>query len=171
MDSVTAIVILRLLHIVIGAAWLGAVVMVTFFISPTVRATGAVGGQFVGALMQRTHLPIWLLAAGAITILSGGALYGMFYAGIPWDALGPHVAYGVGGILALVAFAIGFFLSRPLGARFAALSKALASQGAPPNAAQVAERDALSARLGTLGLVIALLLLAATALMAVGRYL
>ena len=85
--------------------------------------------------------------------------------------LGPHVAYGVGGILALLAFVIGFFFSRPVGARFATLSKTMASQGAPPTPAQAAERDALSARLGTLALVTALLLIAATALMAVGRYL
>ena len=57
------------------------------------------------------------------------------------------------------------------GARFAALSKAMASQGAPPTPAQVAERDALSARLAALALVNTLLLIAATALMAVGRYL
>jgi len=170
MDSVTAIIILRLLHIVIGAAWLGAVVLMTFFLTPTIRAMGPIGGQFVGALMQRTHLPVWLLGAGAITILSGLGLYWMFYAGIAWDALGPHVAYGVGGILALFAFALGFLFSRPAGARFAALSKTIASQGAPPSPAQIAERDALSGRLATFALVNTFLLIGAAALVAVARY-
>ena len=59
----------------------------------------------------------------------------------------------VGGILAILAFVIGFLFSRPAGARFAALAKTMASQGAPPSPAQIAERDALSARLASLALV------------------
>ena len=172
MDSVTAIIILRLLHVVIGAAWLGAVVMMTFFLSPTVRAMGPVGGQFVGALMQRTHLPVWLLAAGAITILSGLGLYWMFYAGI---------ALGCPSVRTSPTASAGSSRSSPLPSASSSrgrperasprLSKAIASQGAPPSAAQAAERDALSRRLAALALVNALLLIAATALMAVGRYL
>ena len=143
--------------------------MMTFFLAPTVRATGPVGGQFVGALMQRTRLSAWLLGAGVVTLLTGSALYWMFYAGIAWDAVGPHVTYGIGGISAILAFAVAFFFTRPTAARFAALGRVMASQGPAP--AQAAERDALSARLRTLALVNSALVISATALMAVGRYL
>lgn len=55
MDSEGAILVLRLLHIVAGVFWVGAAITVTFFTMPVVRATGAVGGEFWGQFMARSH--------------------------------------------------------------------------------------------------------------------
>lgn len=170
MDSPTLIIILRLLHVVVGALWVGAGIMMAFFILPTVRATGAVGSQFAGALMQQSRLAAWLAAAAVITILSGAALYGMFYADLPWDSFGPHIAYGIGGLLALIVFALGALVSGRTARRLAALGKAIAAQGSPPKPAQAAERDRLSVRITTVSFINAALLLLSIALMAVGRY-
>ena len=67
----TLIIILRLLHLTSGAFWVGGAIVTAFFLLPTVKATGPVGGQFAGALIQRTRLPDWLTAAGIISVLSG----------------------------------------------------------------------------------------------------
>ena len=171
MDSQTLIIILRLLHVVVGAFWLGAGVTMAFFVLPTVRKTGAAGGQFAAALMQRSGLAAAFAAAGVITILSGAALYGMFYADLTWDSFGPHVVYGIGGLLALIVFVVGALVSGRTARRLAALGKEITAQGSPPTPAQAAARDGLSARITAVTTVNAALLILSAALMAVGRYL
>jgi uncharacterized membrane protein len=168
MDSIALIIILRLLHVVIGAFWFGGVIITAFFLLPTVRATGPIGGQFVGALMQRTHLADVLIWAGVVTVVSGALLYWNFYAGAP--LAGPTLVYMVGAIAALIALGLGFAIARPTAARLGATGKAIQAQGAPPTPAQAAERDTLMARLSSVAAINAALLIVTVSCMAIGRY-
>ncbi|HET7715302.1 MAG TPA: hypothetical protein VFK86_06715 [Bauldia sp.] len=166
----TIIIILRVIHIVAGAIWLGGAVTVAFFLLPTVKATGPVGGQFIGALVQRTHLPEWLLALGVVNIIAGLILYWDLYVGVPWDTFGPPGVYAIGGVLAVLVVVFGFAIARPTADRLAGLGKAIQAQGSPPTPAQAADREALLARLTGVVSLNAILLIITGALMAIGRY-
>lgn len=64
------IITLRLVHILLGAVWVGTVVFNTFFLAPAIAEVGPDGGKIIGALQRRgmmTFLP--LVALG--TIVSG----------------------------------------------------------------------------------------------------
>jgi uncharacterized membrane protein len=168
MEGTGLVIILRLIHILVGAFWVRGAIVTAFFLVPTVKATGPVGGQFVGALVQRTHLPEWLTAAGLITVLSGVWLYWIFYAGRSWDGF-PQVVYGIRAIFAVVSLVIGFAVARPAAARMGELGKKIAEQGAPPTAEQAAERGRLQNRLTNVGMLNSMLVLLAVAAMAIGR--
>jgi uncharacterized membrane protein len=170
MDSPTVIIILRIIHIVAGAFWVGGAATTAFFLLPTVKATGPVGGQFAGALIQRTHLPEWLTAAGVLAVLSGLLLYWDFYAGLAWDGFQPQVVIGIGGLLAILSLVLGVFVSRPTAARMGAVGKAIQTQGTPPTPTQVAERDMLLARLTNFAMINAGLVVITAVCMAIGRY-
>ena len=170
MDSPSVIIILRILHILAGAFWLGGAVTTAFFLLPTVKATGPVGGQFAGALIQRTHLPEWLTAAGGVAVLSGLLLYWDFYAGLAWTGFEPQVVIGIGGLFAIASLAIAFFVSRPTADRMAAVGKAIQAQGTPPTPMQLAERDRLLVRLTNFAMLNAVLVVITATCMAIGRY-
>jgi uncharacterized membrane protein len=170
MDSPSAIIILRVIHIVAGAFWLGGSVTTAFFLLPTVKATGPAGGQFAGALIQRTHLPDWLTAAGIASVLSGLLLYWDFYVGLAWTGFEPQVVIGIGGILAIISLAVGFLVSRPTASRMGAVGKAMQAQGTPPTPEQITERDRLLGRLTNFAIVNAALVVITAACMAIGRY-
>src|SRR3954451_23799265 len=139
--SDTVIAILRLIHIVFGTFWVGGAIVTAFFILPTVKATGPIGGQFAGQLMARTRLPMVLTAAGGITVLAGFILYGMKWAGTGF--VGPAVYYSIGGAIAIVVMILGGAVARPTADKLAGLGQKIAGQGSPPTAEQNAERARL----------------------------
>ena len=170
MFSLTIIIVLRILHILSGVFWVGGAVTTAFFLLPTVKATGPIGGQFAGALVQRTHLPEWLTAAGGVSVLSGLLLYWNFYAGLAWTGFEPQVVIGIGGLLAIISLVIGFFVSRPTADRMAAVGRAIQAQGTPPTPPQLAERGRLLLRLTKFATVNAVLVVITATCMAIGRY-
>ena len=169
MGNIT-IVVLRIIHIAAGAFWLGGSVTTAFFLLPTVKATGPIGGQFAGALMQRTRLPEWLTVAGAVAVVTGLLLYWNFYAGLAWTGFEPQVVIGIGGLVAILSLAIGFLFSRPTAGRMSILGKTIQSQGTPPTPVQLAESQELLARLTRLAAVNAILVVITAICMAIGRY-
>jgi uncharacterized membrane protein len=170
MEGTGLIVILRLIHILVGGFWVGGAIVTAFFLLPTVKATGPIGGQFAGALIQRTHLPEWLTVAGLITVLSGVWLYWIFYAGLPWNGFFRQVVYGMGALFAVAALIIGFAVAKPTAARMSELGEAIAKQGAPPTAEQSAERSHLLNKLTNVAMLNSVLILITLATMAIGRY-
>jgi hypothetical protein len=166
--NILIVEILRLIHIGVGVFWVGGVIITGFFLLPTIKATGAVGGQFGGQLIARTRLPTVLTAAGGITVLAGLVLYGMQWAGGGFS--GPAAIFAIGGLFALVALGLGSAIAKPAGDKLGALGRAIAAQGSPPTAEQNAERGRLLDRLTSVGKLNAVLLLIAVACMAVARY-
>jgi hypothetical protein len=167
--SNSVIAILRLIHIVVGAFWVGGVITTAFFLLPTVKATGPIGGQFAGQLMARTRLPTVLTAAGGLTVLAGLILYGGVWAGTGFS--GPAAYYAIGGVFAIIAIILGAAIARPAADKLVALGRTLAGQGTPPTAEQSAERERLMNRLTSTSQINAVLVVIAVAFMAVARYL
>jgi hypothetical protein len=167
------IVVLRLLHIVCGALWVGFAVFTAFYLLPAVTDTGPDGGKVVAALQRRgllTILPI--LALG--TILPGLWLYWHVSGGFsgPFMRSRFGMAIGTGAAVALVAYVIGMTVSRPVMGRIGTLMQSMATM-TDDKARQAAMQEIgrLRARAALAGRVVGWMLLFAVGAMAVARYL
>jgi uncharacterized membrane protein len=65
------LITLRIVHIVAGIFWVGGALMMTFFISPTTRATEEAGQKFLGHLMNNLKLSQRLASAAGLSLLAG----------------------------------------------------------------------------------------------------
>jgi hypothetical protein len=166
-------IILRLLHIVLGAIWVGIIVFNAVFLGPTVAELGPDGGKVMGAL-QRRGMMTFLPTIGLLTLLTGLWLFWIVSLGFDPAYLrsGPGHAFGTGGLLAIIGFLLGIAVMRPAMVRVMALAQGMAQvTDEATRAAHQGEIQALRARASTTGRVVAVLLVLATAAMAVGRYL
>lgn len=164
--------LLRVIHIVFGVIWVGGVFTLAAFVVPSARAIGPAAGPMMGQLTQVRQMPKWLVIAGFLTIAAGFWLYWHASVGADprWMASGPARTYGIGAVLALIAWFMGMTMNAPLAKRMSAMGAKIAASGAPPTADEKAQLSAMQARLGTLSVVGAALLILATMTMAVARY-
>jgi len=169
MNSFTA---LRLIHIVVGAFWVGTLVFVAAFLMPAVRAAGAAGGAVMRQVMQGRHLHAFMIAASWLTILSGAVMawWDSGTLGLRWFAQGSGLIFGIGAALALAATAVGMTVNAPTARRLAELSGALQNAGRPPSQQESERLGQLQARLARAAGTVAVLLLLTTAAMAVAQY-
>jgi hypothetical protein len=173
MFSTGVVVVLRLFHIGSAVFWVGGVLMFARFIFPAVQAVGPAAGPFMDQLTRVRQLPRALLGAGFVASLTGLALFWHDSAGFQgdWMSSVTGMAFGTGGLLAIVALVIGMTVNSPTARRLGALAAGVQAQGAPPSPEQSAQMRQLQARLGTAGRIVMVLLVLATAAMAVARYL
>jgi hypothetical protein len=168
-----ALVILRFLHVVLGAYWAGVIIFTALYLEPSVRAAGPAGGQVMGQLVARGHLTV-LPVVALVTILSGVDLLRRVSGGFDPAFMGSPfgVALSIGALAAIVAFIIGVSIMRPTALKVMALSQA--AMQAPEGAARDAQLAAVAPlrRRATVTLrVVAVLLAVTVTTMAVGRYL
>jgi drug/metabolite transporter (DMT)-like permease len=164
--------LLRLIHIVLGAFWFGAIVFMSAFLMPTIRALGPAGGPVMGHLAQSRKLPQWLITAGMLTILSGAWLYWRDSGGLQlsWITTPMGMTLTIGASCALVAFLIGITVNAPSAKRIGIIMGARAQAKGPPSPEEVAQIAKLQARMGKGQLAAVVLLTLATMAMAVARY-
>jgi hypothetical protein len=162
----------RILHVASGVFWAGTLVFSAAFLLPSIRDAGPDGAKVSAGLMRRRFLDIMPVVA-ALTVLSGFYLYWLASAGFSAAYMSSPMGmtYGVGAIAALGALGLGVGILRPAMLRAAALSQAAA--GAPPEERERAlnAAQALRARAGAAGQVVAWLLGTTTVAMAIARYL
>lgn len=168
----TTLIVLRLIHVVLGALWVGMMVFTAFFLGPAIQDAGPDGGKVMAALQRRGLMTVTpILALG--TLLSGIWLYwrvsGGFQSGYVTSPGG--LAFGLGGAAALLAYGIGMIVMRPSMLRVAALAQTLDSATPREREERMAEMQRLRARGAAVSRWVAGLLVAAVAAMAVGRYL
>ncbi len=171
MDGRTLTIILRLIHILGGIFWAGAMILLAGFLIPTVRSTGREGGRFMQTLMQQQRLQFYLSLAAGLTVLSGITMYARLAAAThgAWAGSRPGVAYSVGAVAAILAAAVGGGISGSAGRKMLAVGQAIGS--AAPSVEQQAELGRLQSRMALGARVAAGLLVIAASAMAVGRYL
>ncbi len=161
----------RLIHVVGGAFWVGAMMFLTFFLAPAIRDAGPDGAKVMGGIARRKFMQIMPVVA-ILTMLSGIYLYWRVSAGFNYDYMrsGPGHAYAMGGILALLAFILGLTVTRP--AMMKAMTLLQSAATAPPSEkeAMLAEAQALRVRSTKAGVVVAWMLILAVVGMAIGRY-
>jgi putative copper export protein len=166
-------VLLRLLHIVFGVFWAGAIFTMVLFVQPVVRAAGPEGGRFMARMRERRFFDV-LPVAAILTMLSGIELYRRLSAGFSpaWIRTPYGMSLTVGALAAVVAFIIGMFVMRRATLRVLDLAQEAqrAAEG-PARDAVTAQMDPLRTRAMISARVVAALLLVSVVTMAVARYL
>lgn len=171
MDAQTGMIVLRVFHIVGGAIWLGIAVMVARFLLPAAGAMGP-GGAALMREMGRLRLPVFMTVALAVTVVSGLAMMWSLESASRglWSRSPMGMTISAGAVLGILAAIIAITMARPATARLATLGEQLAASPGPPSEPLLAEMHRLRARLTRAARVVAVLLLLATGLMAIARY-
>lgn len=165
------LVLLRVVHVVGGVFWAGAVLFVVHFLEPAVRDAGPDGARVMQALQKRRYLDVMPVVA-SLTLVSGFWLYWRTFGRVhPGPgASGAELWLGVGGLASLVAFVIGMAVMRPSSVRVGRLAAELAQAPPERKEAVAAELARVRGRLRVAGRWMAALLGIAILCMAVGRY-
>ena len=170
--SLALLIFLRLIHVVLGVFWVGAVAFVAFLLFPTIRESGPAGGAVMQRLMAR-GVNLALMAAAILTVLSGLALYwhdSTGFSSTAWLASGPGRTFGLGAVLAFIGVGVGMGVNSRAARQLGALTASLQGAGRPPTPDETAAIQRLQDRLAKGGVAAAVLLLLATAAMAVAHY-
>ena len=103
------IAILRLIHIVAGAFWVGALYTFSLFVQPTAMAVGPDGQRFIYHLVHARRFSVILLASAITTVLAGIVLLWITSNGLEARLLfdPSRVGYTVGGVAAILSLAVG----------------------------------------------------------------
>jgi len=155
--------IARALHIFTAALWLGAGALLTLYVMPSIRQSGAAGVTVIAASMRR-GLGAFMASVAGLTIVSGALLYWSWFQG-----RGGAVVNAAGVMLTLGALA-GFGAAVVGGAILGRTSHELATLAEAPPDAAVQNRMAALHRRGAVASRVALtLLVSATLLMVFSR--
>jgi uncharacterized membrane protein len=162
----------RVLHVVLGAFWMGAIVFAAFYLMPAVAEAGPDGAKVMAGIVRRKYLNVVPIVA-LVNIVSGFWLYWRFTGGFDPGLSGTPGAmvFGTGGILAVVALHIGLLgMRRNILKAGALTAKASALPDGAERAALMAEANARRKRAFRAGPIVAIILILTTALMALGHY-
>ena len=166
------VIVLRIVHILGGVFWVGSVVFASMLLTPALKAAGPAAGPVMNQLIKVRKMPIYMMAAGLATMGAGIWLLWIDSAMQPgvWMQSGTGMTFSIGGALAILAFLVGMAVNMPTSKRLAALGSAAAARGGPPTPEEGAELQRLQGRMATANQIVMVLLLLATAAMAVARY-
>ena len=166
------ILVMRFLHIVGGALWVGSAFFVAFFLIPALRAVGPAGGPVMQQIGGVRRLPIWMMAISWTTVLSGIGLYSWRSGGFSseWIHSGTGMTFTVGALVGLATIFEGMLVNAPAGRRISVLAAEMQQAGGPPAPEKIAEMQRLQTRLGRASVHTAVLLVIAATLMSVARY-
>ena len=169
----TYMIVLRIVHIVAGAFWVGSALVVFLFLQPAAQEIGPSASPLLMHLSQKKRLPDITLGAAGLSILAGLLMYWRASDGFNTDWIGSTygIAITVGALAAIAAVALGASIVRPSMLAAAAIGREVAGSGGPPTPEQAAQIQALQDRVRATGQVIIPLLLFATAAMASAQYL
>ena len=164
-------IVLRFLHVVSGALWVGMFAFMTFFLMPAFGEAGPEGAKVMAAMAKR-RIPVIMPVIALITLVSGFWLFQRLSGGQAGALMATPVGktFGIGGLAALLAFLVGMILGRPIMMRSAKLAESLSTASPADRSRIQAEMQHLRARGATLNRVVMALLLLALAAMAVARY-
>lgn len=103
-----AVTILRLAHIVGGLIWVGAAIVMSFYIEPTLAEAGTEGRSIMRRLYNDTNFARLIPWSALVTTLAGLLLYGMLsYHEALSSSMG--VVLTLGALVGLLAFGHGWF--------------------------------------------------------------
>ena len=112
------VISLRVVHILTGAAWVGAVLFISGFILPAAATEGRrIGGRFLNLLLDRKWLSLYITSIEGLAVLTGAVLYWNASGGLQaeWIQSGPGLAFTVGATAAIVSLVVSAPFSASLG--------------------------------------------------------
>ena len=162
---------LRLLHILSGAFWFGAVIFAVRFLMPSLRAVGPGAGPVMAQLNQR-GMTVAFMGSAIVSLGSGIWLMFIVSGGSlgEWMKTGMGRTIGAGAACAILAMIVGMIVNPPAVKRMGQIAAAAAKRGGPPSPEEAAEVQRLQKRMASANLFVAILLTLALSAMAVARY-
>jgi uncharacterized membrane protein len=163
----------RIVHILSGVIWVGGTALFFFYVEPTVTKLGPDAAKFMDEVINKRKAPIYFVVASTLTVLAGVLLYWQNSGGFSnaWPTTRPGIAFGLGGLAAIIAWVSGGVLI-PRGVQaVTAIGGEIQAAGGPPSADLMGRMHAAQERLRTVGLVDLVLVLFAVIAMATARYL
>jgi len=142
-------VILRMIHILSGVVWAGAVIFLTAVLQPEIAGGGPEAGRFMQRLASQSRFRLVMAIAPMLTVLSGLVLYGRVSAGfqIAWITTGTGLSLTIGALATLLTFVVFGVFQRPVAARLQVLGGEVQRSGGSPTSAQAAEMQVLQRRM------------------------
>jgi uncharacterized membrane protein len=165
-------VILRMIHILSGVVWAGAVIFLTVVLQPAIAGGGPEAGRFMQRLASQSRFRLVTGIAPLLTVLSGLVLYGRVSAGfqMAWITSGTGLSLTIGALATLLTFVVFGVFQRPVVARQQVLGAEVQRSGGAPTSAQAAEMQVLQRRMRGAMLWTTLLLTVAVLAMSGARY-
>jgi hypothetical protein len=172
MNHLTVFLLARLIHVVAGVMWAGALVFIGLLLLPAGRATGPAGGAVMQQLVRVQRMPLYLMLLMALTVLSGLSLFWLDVSafGPAWIHTGPGRTFSAGAVFGILTAIVGGAVNLPASKKLEALGAAIHAGGAPPTPEQAAELGRLQNRLYSVGRWLTVLVLLAVICMGVARY-
>lgn len=157
--------LLRIIHIVAGVIWVGGTLIMTFFVGPTIGATGEAGQKFAGHLMNNLKFSNRMAMASGLTVLAGFILF--FRGGTALMESRFGIGLGIGAVFALIGLVSGMMIGRNI--------KQMIQLGAQiqgnPSPAQITQLQTIQKRQTTVSMISSVSVILATIFMAIARYL
>jgi uncharacterized membrane protein len=165
-------VVLRLIHILGGAFWLGAAVTLFVFLQPTAQATAPESQRFMLHLLRNRRFSETVLVAACLTALGGATLFWRDTSGLQLTLMTQPQSLGftVGGVAGGIALLGFLFVGYPAGRRLIAIGSRLAAEHRSPNEDEQRNLAAAQRTLNRVGTTVLVLLVIAAASMATARY-
>jgi uncharacterized membrane protein len=165
-------VVLRLIHVLGGAFWLGAAVTMFLFLQPTAQATAPESQRFMLHLLRNRRFSEVVLAAALLTGVAGAILFWRDTSGLRLALITQPQGLGftVGGVAGGIALLLFLFVGYPAGRWMIAIGGKLEAERRPPNEDEHRILAAAQSVLSRVGATVLVLLVIAAAAMATARY-
>ena len=165
-------VLLRLIHVLGGAFWLGAGVTMFVFLQPTAQATAPEGQRFMLHLLRNRRFSEVVLVAASLTGAAGAILFWRDTNGLQLDLMlrPEHLGFTIGGVAGASALLLFLFVGYPAGRRLIAIGSRLEGERRPPNEDEERILATVQHVLSRVGVTVLGLLIVAAAAMATARY-
>ena len=123
------LILLRLAHVVAGAAWVGGAFVMILLVTRTARLRGADGDAFMTTLLTQGKAARYFEIAAVTTVLAGGLLYFRASGGfqIEWITSPSGIGFTIGAVAAIVSLVWGGVVVGPAGKRAAAIEAEVAA--------------------------------------------
>ena len=166
------LILLRLAHVVAGAAWVGGAFVMILLVTRTAQLRGADGDAFMTTLLTQGKAARYFEIAAVTTVLAGGLLYFRASSGfqLAWITSPSGIGFTIGALAAVVSLVWGGLMVGPAGKRAAVLQAEVVAAGGVASPAQSAEIDTIRRKLGAFAMADLALLGTAVVTMATARY-
>ncbi len=167
-------IVLRFLHIVSGALWVGSAFLFVAFIGPSAAEVGPSAGPLLSVVVKKRRAAKIITWLGMTAVTAGWVLWFLNlrdHGGLG-DWVGSSFGLGItiGAVLATTTFFVGAYGVGKNVERLVDLADAIAAAGGPPTPAQQTEMARLQAALEKYGKLDLVLLLLAIGAMSTARY-
>lgn len=169
--STALFLILRILHVLLAAVWIGSTVFMTVLVMPAIEASGPAGGQVMMGL-NRKGLTAFFAALGGTTAVTGIYLFWRFTGGFDPEISRSHagMAFGIGGLAGIIAVIIGGSVVGRSANKVMALMEQAMKLPETQRGPLMQEAGVLKERMKSAGSIVLVMQIIALTLMAVGHY-